>query len=41
MGRVREKTEPSPSWLVTVRVPWWASVMARLMARPLPVPEIC
>ncbi len=38
MGRVKVKTEPWPSWLVTAMVPPCAVTMARAMARPMPVP---
>ena len=39
-GRVKMKTEPWPSWLVTDMAPPWALTMARAMARPMPVPEM-
>src|SRR5579863_706870 len=38
MGRVKVKTEPWSSWLVTPMVPPWASTMALEMGRPMPVP---
>jgi len=38
-GRVKEKTEPWASWLVTEMAPPWAATMARAMGRPMPVPR--
>ena len=39
MGRVKEKTEPWPRWLVRDIEPPWASTMALAMGRPMPVPS--
>jgi uncharacterized protein (TIGR03435 family) len=38
IGSVKVKTEPWPSWLVTLMVPPWACTIAREMASPMPVP---
>src|SRR5579862_5246800 len=37
-GKVKKKTEPWPSWLVTPIEPPWASTMALAIGRPMPVP---
>ena len=37
---VTVKTEPCPGWLVTLIVPPCASTMARLIGKPMPVPEV-
>src|SRR5208337_662242 len=38
-GSVNEKTEPWPSWLVTLMVPPWAVTMALAIGKPMPVPR--
>src|SRR5712692_10353603 len=37
-GKVNEKTEPCPSWLVTLIEPPCPSTMALAMGNPMPVP---
>ena len=38
MGRVKEKTDPLPGWLVTEIVPPCDSTMAFEIGSPIPVP---
>ena len=38
IGKLNEKTDPCPSWLVTPIVPPCASTIALAMGRPMPVP---
>lgn len=40
-GSVKLNTDPSPNRLVTDNVPPWASMIARLIANPIPVPQVC
>src|SRR5581483_11632525 len=37
-GSLNEKTDPCPSWLVTVIEPPWASTIAFAIDKPIPVP---
>ena len=39
IGRVNEKTEPWPRWLVRLIVPPCASTIAFAIGRPIPVPS--
>ena len=39
-GTVNVKTDPCPGWLVTVISPPCASVIDRLIAKPIPVPVV-
>src|SRR5256884_3512791 len=38
-GKVKEKTEPWPNWLVTLMLPCCAAMIAFAMGRPMPVPR--
>ncbi len=38
IGKVKEKTEPCPNWVVTLIVPPCASTMALAIGNPIPVP---